>query len=468
MVARLRLPAKTFRTAFLIAVIAALAVIAAFASIALEGTKTGAVLSIGTTLGPVLLYAAIVSPILFPFGIYAAVTPLDTLLTLPAFGTATKILGIVTAGAMLFYLIRTKRGVQPPPVAALWLIFYLWATTTLWWAIDTDPTFRLLGISWSLLLLFLVSSMFRPNRTMLSMAVGAVLTGAVICALYGLYFFHNGQNLNQTGGRLWIQTQDSQINPDHFANSFILPASLALVGALWSKRWFAKTLYAVALLLMLLVIALTGSRGAMLGFGTAVLFLLIKDRHRVQLTWFVGLGGLLGAVVGGPMLASRFQNAISTGGAGRTEIWRAGWAAFKHFWMLGAGYGNFPLAYNQFYLSVFQPTDPHFGRASHDILLNAAVETGIIGLILLVTCWVQTFRLLDPIGENDYRFPLRLALQGAIAGLFVTGLFADLMITKYVWLAFMLTVMTYNAAPVVAPARERHVLHPEVAVPSSA
>lgn len=469
MVGILRVPPKTQRTIFGIASIAVLGVLACFASITLAGTKTGAIISIGATLGPILLYVALVSPVVFPFGLYAAVTQLDTLLNIPGFGTVTKILGVASGAALLFYMLRTKRAVQPPRVVVLWVLYYLWLTSTVWWAIDTNRSFKVLGISWSLVLLFVVTAMFRLNSKMLRAAVVAVLIGGVLAALYGIYFFHSGHNLDQTGGRLWIQTDEgSQINPDHFANSFILPAAIALVGALWSRRMLHKLLFVAALLPMLLTMALTGGRGGMLGFVAVAVYLLFKDRHRVQLAVVMAAAGVLGAIVAGPMLAYRLSTAISTGGAGRMDIWRAGLAAFKQYWLFGAGYGNFPLAYDRFYLSVFQGLDPHFDRASHNILLNAGVEAGVFGLAVLICCWIGMFRLLDPIQESDYRYPLRVALQAATVGLFIAGLFVDMMISKYVWMAFMLTVMTYNAGPVYVSSLERRRVEMEVAAASSA
>ncbi len=469
MVGRLRLPDRAHRATIIgLAFVSVLGVIACVASVMLSGTKTGAALALIATLGPIIIYTAIVAPIIFPFGLYAMLTPLDTLLALPGFGTMTKILGVITGAALLFYMIRTKRGVQPPPVAVIWLVFYLWVTSTLWWAIDTDSSFKVLGISWSLLLLFIVTSMFRLNASMLRGAINAVLIGGVISALYGLYFFHSGGNLTQTGGRLWIQTDDASINPDHFANSFILPATLALVAALWATRWRARLLYSAGLFLMLLCMALTGARGGMLGFGAAALFLLFRDRHRAALAMLLGGGAIVGLAARGQFLIARFSTAVSTGGAGRVDIWRAGFAAFKQYWLFGAGYGNFPLAYNRFYLNVFQSVDPHFSRASHNMVLNAAVETGIIGLVLLLTAWVQTFRMLSPIQESDYRYPLRLALQGSIVGLFVAGMFVDMMISKYVWLAFTIAVMTYNAGPVYISALAARRISTEAAVVSSA
>jgi O-antigen ligase len=454
MVAQLRSWDRSQRaTLFGLIVMAALGVLTCLATVALAGTKTGAALGVLLTVGPVLLYIAIVSPIAFPFGLYAALTPLDALLSLPGFGTMTKVLGIVTAAAMLFYLIRTKRAVQPPTVAILWLLFLLWGTSTLWWAIDTDHSLNLLRISWSLLALFLVASMFRVDGRMLRGACNAVIAGGVLAAMYALYYFHSAHNLAQTGGRLWIQTDDGQIDPNHFANSFILPAALTLVAALWTTKLSARVFYIGTLLLMLATMALTGSRGGLVGFAAAAIFILIRDRHRVQLALLLGVAGVVGGAIAGPFLVNRFSTALSSGGAGRVGIWETGWAAFKENWLFGAGYANFPFAYDRAYLTVFQGLDTHFHRGAHNILLGAAVETGIIGVGLLLIAWLQTFRLLSPIREDDYRYPMKIAVQAAIVGLFVASMFVESMITKYIWLAFMLAVMIYNARPLAMPAR---------------
>jgi O-antigen ligase len=450
-------------TLFGLITMAAIGVIACLATVALAGTKTGAVLGLLATAGPVILYIAIVSPIVFPFGLYAFLAPLDSLLAMPGFGTMTKILGIVTAAAMLFYLIRTKRAVQPPRAALLWLLFYLWATSTLWWALDTDRALSILRISWSLLGLFFVASMFRLNSGMLRAACNAVVLGGTFAALY---FFHYAHNLAQTGGRLWIQTDNAQIDPNHFANSFILPASLALVAALWTSKLRTRVFSIGILMLMVTTVVLTGSRGGLVGFAAAAIFILIRDRHRVQLALVLGIAGIVGGLIAGPFIVSRFSTAVSTGGAGRLGIWETGLAALKEYWLFGAGYGNFPFAYDRVYLTVFQAIEPQFHRISHNILLSAAVETGIIGVVLLLLAWFQTFRMLSPIQENDYRYPLKIAMQAAIVGLFVASMFVEMMISKYVWLAFMLAVMTYNAGPAVLRQRYSNLVATEA--PNSA
>ena len=87
------------------------------------------------------------------------------------------------------------------------------------------------------------------------------------------------------------------------------------------------------------------------------------------------------------LIAERSGNAVSSGGAGRTDIWSVGLAIFEHSPVAGVGYANFPVAFTT---QVIRDAglgwnllaDP--GRGSHNIIVATAVELGVVGLVLLV------------------------------------------------------------------------------------
>ncbi len=255
-------------TAVGVAVIAVLGILAAYAEAAFGHTKTGVALALILTIGPPLLYAAIVRPVVFPFALYAILTPFDTLLVFSQLGTLSKMLGLATAAAILFYMLRTKRFGEPPRSAAFWILYYLWATASAGWAIDSPSALTLLQTSWALLGLYLVMTMFRIDLPRLNIAVCAVFGGGLAASLYGLYFYHvAGSELSAFGDRLWIQTDTTQINPDHFGNALLLPIAIALVAALWARTSLLRIFAGGSLLVMLAALVLTGSRGAMLGLA---------------------------------------------------------------------------------------------------------------------------------------------------------------------------------------------------------
>lgn len=433
------------------AVIGVCGLLAAYATVTLSGTKTGAVLALGATIGPALLYISIIAPIAFPFSAYVLLTPFDSILNLPGSSTLTRILGAAAGAALLFYMLRTKKAVEPPRATALWLVFYLWTAASMFWAIDVGSAQALLPTSIQLFALYVVVSMMRIEAPQLLLVVRAAALGGVASGVYGLYMYHTGAGIFKD--RLFIHTDTSQLNPDHFAASLLLPIAICLIAALWSRSLLTKVASIAATVIMLVTIDLTGSRGAMLGIAALLVYLAFRDPHRKALmVTGAGLVALAVAVSGPASFFARWAEAGVNGGAGRASIWAVGAVAFKQNWLVGAGYGNFPFAYDRAFIQTFQPFYANWHRASHNILLNSGVELGVIGLILLLFAWWGQFRLLKDVKPDDTRFPLKLALEGTLIGLFVCGMFADIMIEKYVWLAFMLVVLTRNCAlPARAP-----------------
>jgi O-antigen ligase len=429
-----------------LSVVALCGLIAAYASVQLSGTKTGAALSLITTVGPALLWAAIAAPLAFPFGVYAILTPFDNILAMPEFGTLTKLLGLASGAALLFYMLRTRRFGEPHRNLAYWLLLYLWMGASVFWAIDVQSALALLPTAVELFALYIVVAMFRIDLSGLRTVVGAVTAGGVAAAVYGIYLYKSGAGDIQD--RLWFRTDTGQLNPDHFAAALLLPICLTLIAALWSKRLGTRTAALAALLPMIAAVFLTGTRAAMLGLAAILIYLFIRDVHRWQLAGTSLLFAVLGIVASGGELFTRWGLASQTGGAGRVSIWQVGWIAFKQNWLFGAGYANFPFAYDRAFMQTFQSFYANWHRASHNILLGSAVELGVVGLVLLLLAWWGQFKLLDTIEPHDTRYPIRLGLEAALIGLFVCGLFVDLMIEKYLWLAFMLVALTRNTVPV--------------------
>ncbi|MBV9272172.1 MAG: O-antigen ligase family protein, partial [Candidatus Eremiobacteraeota bacterium] len=386
---------RTHRPAnlFVISLIAALGTIAAYASVALSGTKTGVVLAGIAIFGPALLYGALSSPIAFPFALYIFLIPFNNLLMLDAFGTVTRLVAIASGAAMLFFMLRTRKVATPPDVLVIWVLYYLWIATTTFWALNLESSMLLIPTMVQLLLIYAVVAIFPMDLQRLRIVVGAAVAGGFAASAYGVMVFRSGA-ANGYQGRLYLSTDNAAFDPNHFASGLILPVALALVGALWTRRPLVRVAYAVAVAVMLLAMAYSASRGALLGVFAVILFLLIRDRHRIQLAG-------VSAVIGGLVLAlqttliQRFSQALSTGGAGRIDIWRVALSAFKKYWLTGAGFGNFPDAYDKVLIQSYQLNFTGEHRAPHNLLLGTSVELGIVGLALLLIAWYGHIRLLN-------------------------------------------------------------------------
>lgn len=435
-----------------VAITACLGLIASYAAVQLNGTKTGLLLTLAAVLGPVILVLAITSPVLFPFSLFAFLTPFDALLALNggSGGTLTALLGAASAAAFLFYGVRTKRFSDPDASVAVWFIYTLWIVASAFWAIDSNLTLTLLPTALQLFGLYAVVSLVRVQDREMLTVLKFTAAGGVAAALYLIYLTHTGIAVHQD--RAFLRTNGYYWNPDFLSTALILPVMIAITGAIWSRNGFARFACLAGVGIILVAMILTGARGPQLGVLCAVCYLIVRDPHRWKLVSACGGLGALAAIFYGPSLASRWAQAATDGGAGRMDIWRVGWLAFKHNWLYGAGFNNFQQAYNRVFLQVFQPLNIGWSHDSHNIVVGNAVELGIIGLSLLLFGWYTQFRALRHVRADDPRFPIRLSLEAAIIGLFVAGLFADIMIVKCSWLAFMLVNLARNAtAPSRAP-----------------
>lgn len=427
-------------------IISALGALGAYAAVVMAGTKRGPIIALACIFGPALAYAALVAPLMFPFALYIAVVPFDNVVAFSSFGTITKLLGIASAGSMIFYVLRTKRTASPPKLMVVWILLYLWMFATTFWALDPPTSFALLP-TWIMLFgLYFIVSLVPLSYGDLRRIVIATIVSFSAAAAYGAYLFHSGKEIG-VEGRLFIgQGSDAYIDPNHFAAALLLPIALAVVCVLREQRRIAKLGYIAAILVLFAGLAVSQSRGALLGLAAMMIWLYIRTPYRKQLGIVLGVMGAGGAVMFGKVL-SRFGNAISTGGAGRWDIWRVGVEAFKRHWLIGAGFNNFPFAYDESYIHISQNYWARFHRAPHDLLLQTGVELGIIGIVLMMAAWFGHFDMLKRITPADPRYGLRVAVEAGIIGLFCAAIFLDVMAMKYAWLTFILALLVRNAVP---------------------
>jgi O-antigen ligase len=238
---------------------------------------------------------------------------------------------------------------------------------------------------------------------------------------------------------LWIKTDTGAFNPNNFAAALILPIAIVATAAIKTRRVLAKLACLAGLGVLLSAVYASGSRGALIAIVVLFAYLLWKSRRRVQIALLIA-GAAIASTPFVGQLSTRLSTMVPTGGAGRVSIWNVGLEAFKHHWLLGVGVGNFPLAYNEAFIRVYQAVSAGWNRGSHNVIEEAGVELGIFGLILILGVWLVQFRQLQHIGKSHPMYHLRVGSEATMLALFVASMFADNMYSKYTWLAFA-TVM---------------------------
>ncbi len=414
-------------------------------------------------LGPIGMYGALRTPLIFPFCAYILVLPFDSLSSLGSGGTLAKLLGVLTAGALFIRVVRRGQSIGAPSSIFAWLVLLGWMFFSMFWALnvrDATGTFQMYA---SLIALFALLSIARVTAAEFNCILGSIVIAGVISAGYDAYLYHTGQGLvaaNAGVSRVMIVVGSASIDPNSLAAALVLPSAIAIYW-LFNSRY---TLLSIAMLptlaLLLLGFAASGSRGGFVELAALFVYLIIRSRHRVWLGSLMVVAALT-TLAANPGLPARFADAQRDGAAGRSDIWHIGLFAFRDYWLTGAGVGNFPNAFDREYINVYTRYVLGWHWPAHNVPLQIATELGVLGLSIFVLATVLQFRILLNLAlGNVSGFELRLALEGAFLGIVVSGFSTSNLNAKYVWLSF--SIMALYRGYLLTSSKKRSVKHGSV------
>ena len=430
------------RTSFVVALGFALLVLAA---LFVAGGTPGMVLAAVIALLPVAIYLGLHAPLIFPFGLYVAVIPFDSILFVSGSGsTIARVLGLLSAAALLIATYHRRGPVRPGWAWLGWLLALLWISATALWTVDPLLTTQAVTQMLSLFGLFSVIAIYPATRRELTWLLAIVVVVGVGSAVYGLWD-HVSVTHAVTDNRVSFETQSGIfVDPNHYAANFLLPIAVAVAGLLFSRSTLTRIVFGAAAAVMALGVLLSGSRGAVISLTVVLLYLGLRTK-RVRETIVVVAGGI-GLSLLYPLVWQRFTDPTQGDASGRFSVWKVAFAAaMDHFhWLYGAGFGAFPAMYDRVFLTVYEHDYTGWSRVGHNIIAQSVVETGVIGLALIAFAWYRTWRQPQVVPRGDTLYPWRIALEAATVGLFVTALSVDLLWFKYPWLCFSIAVLVRN------------------------
>ncbi len=207
-------------------------------------------------------------------------------------------------------------------------------------------------------------------------------------------------------------------------------SAVAVLGLfLGQKKGGVRLLLGISLVLLILGLIFSRSRGAWFGFGIAVLYLIIKTRSFI-LTVLTGSAGLL------ILVTNFFRNLLLTRLAstniydpallGRFLLWLVGLRVAKQNWLFGVGWENF--RFIKFNYGYPRFGDPKFYFSTHNLYLETLVGLGGIGFLLFTfLLWgliVRTDRVFTKTSA-EYRY-LALSINAALIAFATHNLFDSL------------------------------------------
>jgi len=284
---------------------------------------------------------------------------------------------------------------------------------------------------------FILTSIFKSKRDWrIFFAVMVVVSFFV--AIYGLLQFTGVVSIHQGDIRL-----DATFgNATYLAIFLVFHVFLISLFFHWYKNKWLRLSLVVVFFLELLIMFLTATRGAILGFiGGLFLFGLlfaIFSKQKKLRRIFVGL--ILFLVLGVSLfwflrdtsfvrnnyVLTRFSDISFSERTveSRFTIWGMSFEGFKEHPVLGWGPENYNLVFNEYYESKLWKQEPWFDR-SHNVMFDWLITAGVLGFLVYMGVFISALYMLWK-GYKEKKFSLFEAV--GITSLFAAYCFHNLFV----------------------------------------
>ena len=235
-------------------------------------------------------------------------------------------------------------------------------------------------------------------------------------SLYGIFELLFGKTSIMIQTDLSAGTMFTALNYAHNATGsvYAVVSLFALIFLLQTSKKKLKILYSIVLVICLVGLFITKSRGSYIGFAVALVPVIWMNYRSVK-KFLITILILVFASLPLIFLTGAYQrilqifkfsldNKTAYATAARVEFWEKAWYLFSKSPIFGIGFGRFndidPYNYQRLkgfpgILSLY--TDSNFVFSSshaHNSYLQFLAETGIVGLGLLILFWVLCFRII--------------------------------------------------------------------------
>ena len=340
-------------------------------------------------------------------------------------GNIARIAGVALLLAAVPAILLAGQIRTPGRLQWLTLILFLWLCLTCLWTIDRGATLMRLRAYFQGMMTVWIAWEFADGPDDLRDLLRAYVGGCWILALLTI------ANFVSPGMEGQIRFVPDGQDPNDVARFLDFGFPMAAFLAVGERSWAGRLLAMGYLPLGIMGVLLTASRGGFLAAVVALAgcaFLMLRGSARRILAGIVLLPAIavsVGLLVPRETLRrlASIPQQIQGGDLNqRWQIWQAGWMAFVHAPLLGAGAGTFVSA------AGLAPED-----TSHNTALAVAVEGGLIALILFASIVIACAWLV-----MKTRGAVRIAMATSLLVWTVSSLVATVEQTRTTWLLFAL------------------------------
>jgi O-antigen ligase len=210
---------------------------------------------------------------------------------------------------------------------------------------------------------------------------------SAVPAAAGLFGWVTGTGMREGYRAAWI---GSFYDPNRLAGVIAMNVPCQLYAMKHSRLPFRQFIFGGFLLLGVVTVLLTGSRGGMIAFMGVGAIAISATRWKVPMIFMAGILGLALFFAAPSKISERWSaDSVSTG-SGRTLIWKNGLRIFLHRPIRGVGIGNFYWATENFYVAEMTALTRY--RAPHNTWLQVLVDTGIFGFACFVGMFLTSLK----------------------------------------------------------------------------
>lgn len=288
----------------------------------------------------------------------------------------------------------------------------------------------------------------------------ASIIAASLVSLYGVFQLLGAFTINQGG----VRVDGTFGNATYLAVYMLIHVFITILALM---RWtngsrLRQVAYSIALVLELLMVFYSATRGTILGlvgglFIAGIAFLISKGADARARKIGIGLVILVVVMVGGFFavkdtayvknheILSRIASISLAEGQTRFAIWDMALKGFAERPIFGWGQENFNYIFNKYYHADLYAQEPWFDRA-HDVPLDWLVAGGIIGALLYLSLYgVILWYLWKP--GNQFDPAERALLTGLLAGYAFHNVFVFDNLMSYLMFMAILSYVTVRAVP---------------------
>ncbi|MGA9032239.1 MAG: O-antigen ligase family protein [Sulfuricaulis sp.] len=328
------------------------------------------------------------------------------------FFAVTQILLVMWLGWVVLKSYGSGISIPKTALALCLSLFWLWLAISLTWSLA--PSISVINFWWvgSLALVFWLYTLTPDRDALWSHAAAIILVLGIVLALMGIY---QVLVLEQQAQSVF-ETRNTHAA---FLNLVALPASayfLSLTANKQAPRHYTALL-GNALFVLFFSIFLTASRGATLslalsmGVMVALTFRYVPKRRIILLLVLLAAAFVSTKIAHGE-LGARLPELVQD--SPRRMIWESSWNLLKASPWQGIGLGLYYLAYPPYR----NPADGTGGFFAHDDYLQIWIETGLPGLLLLLSVLVCVLWLLvRTLRNTKINSVTRIELVGLFCGL---------------------------------------------------